>query len=768
MGSSTAFAKGKACRVAFALFALFALTGARMVVGAAPAAAAGGTYVVTSTDDTGGGTLCQGSQPCTLRAAIQRANRDGGASRIEFNIPNPGPHTITIGSGAPLEGLFEGFPTTIDGYTQPGSSPNSHSEISNAVLMVQLDGDGPSSGQDADGFSIFSAGNVVAGLALYDMRKPINIFGANGNTVRGNFIGTNAAGTFATTVRDDAAAGVVMERGAKNNTIGGAAAADRNVISGNPARGVFVNESDTDANNVVNNIVGLSPDGSRALPNRAHGIDLNSGGANNLFRANVVSGNLGSGIEISHPYGDTRGNRVVDNVFGLLPGGRGFASHTRNGPGDPDKPNLRIEDGPVATEITGNVIGNSPFGGIRIDSCVVAACVQNPATTGTRVVGNLIGVTRSGAPASNGPYGVQIDSRATLTTLGPDNEIAHNDVGVKVLGEGTDANTITRNSIHDNGGLGIDLDAVANDQVNRPVISSTTSSSVSGTACGRCVVEVFVTDGGGDGAGEGRTYLASGTADDGGAFSVPIPSSSTARTVTATATDPAGNTSEFSSNVALATGPIAADAFERTVSGGWGTADAGGPWSTGGALESASFSVDGGAGSVTVPTAPMTREATLTETSELDVDVTATVWTNRRATAGDGLVVSLEARRQSDTLAYRARLRLAPDGSVHLGLEAGGALIGSEVTVPGVVHDPDTRLRLRFRARGASPTNLDAKVWLASQPEPGGWNLALQDSTASLQSAGSLGILVGSSETLLAPSVTFSFDDYSVQSPSGK
>ena len=554
MGSGRAPVVARRLQLGATFLALIALTCARLVVGAAPAAAAGGTYVVTSTADTRGGTLCQGTSPCTLRAAIERANRDGGASRIAFNIPNAGPHTITVGSAAPLEGLFEGFPTTIDGYSQPGSSPNTSAEASNAVLRIQIDGDGPSSGQDADGISIFSAGNVVTGLALYDMRKPISIFGtsATGNVVRGNFLGTNAAGTFASTARDDAAAGVVMERGAKSNTIGGTAAAHRNVIGGNAARGVFVNESDTDSNSVVNNIIGLAPSGSRALPNRSHGIDLNSGGANNLFQGNVVSGNLGSGVEISHPYGDTRGNRVVGNVIGLLPGGRSFASHTRNSPGDPDKPNVRVEDGVVATEVTGNVIGNSAFGGIRIDSCVVAACAQNPATTGTRVSGNLIGVTRSGARASNGPYGVQIDNRATRTTLGPDNEIAYNDVGVKVLGETTDANTITRNSIHDNVGLGIDLsptgrnpndandaDTGPNQQLNFPELQIVEPQRVRGKACVGCRVEVFAADG----SWEGRQYLASGTADAQGSFDIATPNVAGGRT--ATATDGAGNTSEF-------------------------------------------------------------------------------------------------------------------------------------------------------------------------------------------------------------------------------
>ena len=49
--------------------------------------------------------------------------------------------------------------------------------------------------------------------------------------------------------------------------------------------------------------------------------------------------------------------------------------------------------------------------------------------------------------------------------------------------------------------------------------------------------------------GEGRTFLGAGNADSAGHFSVQIPSTFGDRVLTSTATDSAGNTSEFSRNL---------------------------------------------------------------------------------------------------------------------------------------------------------------------------------------------------------------------------
>src|SRR4051794_257616 len=77
------------------------------------------TFVVTNTENTGDG---------SLRKAIAEANNAPGQDFITFNIPGPGPHTI---SPAPIGGdpLSAPMPISdsvvIDAYSQPGAVANS-------------------------------------------------------------------------------------------------------------------------------------------------------------------------------------------------------------------------------------------------------------------------------------------------------------------------------------------------------------------------------------------------------------------------------------------------------------------------------------------------------------------------------------------------------------------------------------------------------------------------------------------------------------------
>ncbi len=80
---------------------------------AAPLAAA--TFTVTNTDDSG---------PGSLRQAITDAEAAAGADTIAFAIPGAGVHTITPLTLLPIISQ----PLTIDGYTQPGSSPNTNAD----------------------------------------------------------------------------------------------------------------------------------------------------------------------------------------------------------------------------------------------------------------------------------------------------------------------------------------------------------------------------------------------------------------------------------------------------------------------------------------------------------------------------------------------------------------------------------------------------------------------------------------------------------------
>lgn len=106
---------------------------------------AAATFVVESTGDEGdvipGDQICDANPSpfvivCTLRAAIQEANALPGADTINFNIAGSGVQTIFPTGDLPV--ITE--QVTINGYSQPGASPNTLADTDNAVLLIELRG----------------------------------------------------------------------------------------------------------------------------------------------------------------------------------------------------------------------------------------------------------------------------------------------------------------------------------------------------------------------------------------------------------------------------------------------------------------------------------------------------------------------------------------------------------------------------------------------------------------------------------------------------
>lgn len=201
--------------------------------------------------------------------------------------------------------------------------------------------------------------------------------------------------------------------------------------------------------------------------------------------------------------------------------------------------------------------------------------------------GNLIGTDASGSLAvPNLGRGVDIFAVSTGHRIGGQlpgerNVIAFNGgAGVAVGGNASDGsfgNRISGNSIHDNAGPGIDLgsdgvtandpedgDTGPNKLQNYPVLSSAVSDGISTRIQGTLdtlpattfSIQFFSSPScDPSGYGEGQTFLGEAfvTTDSSGKASlqVSVPSGSANHVVTATATDLAGNTSEFSACVGV-------------------------------------------------------------------------------------------------------------------------------------------------------------------------------------------------------------------------
>jgi trimeric autotransporter adhesin len=357
-------------------------------------------------------------------------------------------------------------------------------------------------GNAHDGMLITSTGSNILIRTCVIARNGndgIEIGGAaQGVRVAGNIIGLDTQGDVA---MGNVGNGVEVDGNAHGIIIGGPQPTfniiAHNVISANGGNGVAI-DGNAYSVQVSFSFIGTDLDGMDALGNAKAGVYLGYGTHSttigspdpNLFT--VISGNLGDGVEMRGTSGNTVvGSLIGTNVLGLLPLPNGG-------------------DGVFFSNSFGNVIG-FPSAGVN----------------GT-----------SGRPANviafNGADGIFVDS-----------------------GSG---NAISDNSIYGNTLLGIDLGPWANLNQAPPVLTSVAmlpvsmqvSGSLTSTPNTTLTIEFFAND---TNEPSGRYFLgfqkvktnAAGIATF--TFFGPLPPTG-ANFVTATATDPANNTSEFSAAAA--------------------------------------------------------------------------------------------------------------------------------------------------------------------------------------------------------------------------
>ncbi len=248
------------------------------------------TFTVTSaSDDFSGG---------TLREAIIESNAspDPGTNTIEFDIPGAGPHVIK--PYAPLPKITKSV--VIDGYTQPGSSPNTAAQGDNAVLSIQIDGSGISDISKRLGLLISADDSTVRGLSIVNFDGYGMVLDGTNNHVEGNFIGVLPNGL--TSAPNGLGLGI-LGGGA---VVGGTAPAARNLISGNAA-GLALGNLDIGGSAgavVQNNLIGTDATGNGDLGNEFVGIALV--GSNNVIggtgagQANTIAynGQVGAALNL--------------------------------------------------------------------------------------------------------------------------------------------------------------------------------------------------------------------------------------------------------------------------------------------------------------------------------------------------------------------------------------------------------------------------------------------------------------------------------------
>ncbi|MEO5917885.1 MAG: M12 family metallopeptidase [Luteolibacter sp.] len=450
--------------------------------------------------------------------------------------------------------------------------------------------------------------NVISGNTQYGIW--ISGSTTTGNSVLGNYIGTNIAGTAA---NPNNAGGVILIDGANHNIIGGDTAAARNVISGNTDAGIWITGSGVDSNTVKGNYVGTNAVGTAALSNTFNGINILGGAANNIVSGNILSGNVSEGLRIADS--GTTGNKVYGNLAGISPTGgtipNGFAGvsilfgatgnqvggamagqrNTLSGNGKVGlafgstgtSGNLAygnyigtdisgmsaIPNGIAGVYITGgcsgNYLGNGPGTGNLISGNAVAGVyVGGQGTTGNFIRNNRVGPNAAGGVTTPQQYeGIWLldESQSNVvggTVSGAANVITGNSGrGISLFDSTSYGQTFQRNSIFGNGGQPVGLFDGSNHGQAKPVLNTavlatgtTVTGSLTSTANTAFTIEFFSSP-------DSRNFIGSTTVTTNGSgaasFNVTLPAIvSAGHSVSATATSQAtGDTSEYSSPVTV-------------------------------------------------------------------------------------------------------------------------------------------------------------------------------------------------------------------------
>jgi hypothetical protein len=542
------------------------------------------TFVVTTSLDSG---------PGSFRQAILDANGNPGPDDIDFNIPGPGVHTIQ-----PLTALpFVTEPVTVDG-SLPGGSPG-----------IELDGSlsapGPMVNGETPGLTLSNhLGSTVRGLIVNEFSHGgILVLAGGSHVIAGNYLGTDATGTIAAGNGSGGGgfiwSGVVVTNSSDNRIGGlpdGPDPADRNVLSGNAFGGIEVlgfvsadplfSPGPADNNVIAGNHVGTDVTGTNNLGNVHYGIYMEASnnndvasnlaahnnrniavafGLENIVRDNVVEDAGNQGIILAF---NSDENVVSDNIV-LDSAREGIEIFGTFG----NIPALSSDSNVIeGNEVTGSSWGDPVVGAILIQGGTNNIIRENTVSEGFA----------SGIHFPNGPIDTSnntIEGNIIFDNARSGIEI-HEIAGFpgQVVG-----NLISANSVFSNDALGIDLsffvptivdgvtpndpldvDTGPNMLQNFPVLSSRSvwnpaqvvAKGVLESAPNTTyVIELFASaEADPSGHGEGEQFIGSISATTNkkgfARFTAPTGVSNLVGDgqtafLTATATDPDGNTSEF-------------------------------------------------------------------------------------------------------------------------------------------------------------------------------------------------------------------------------
>ena len=267
--------------------------------------------------------------------------------------------------------------------------------------------------------------NGENGLAVID---------SNDVTIHANFFG---AGADNTTLLGNRLDGVVVSGSSGNTQLGGVIPLG-NVEAGNGTNGIEVTGA-VNGFTTFNSFAGLLAF-KGAAPNGNDGLLITATGGNNLVRTNVLSGNVGNGIEIG---GDASGVTVDPNIVGMTT--NGMLPLPNGGDG------LLIDGTAHGNVIGGTLVSIIPENNFSGNDGYGVAFVGG--SYGNRLFGADIGTTvRGRTSAGNGLGGVLVGDTSHGNVIGdasanPSNLISGNTGNGLTLTAGTTVNQAVNNYI---------------------------------------------------------------------------------------------------------------------------------------------------------------------------------------------------------------------------------------------------------------------------------------------------------------------------------
>lgn len=332
--------------------------------------------------------------------------------------------------------------------------------------------------------------NVVSGNVAYGL--PLFGAGATGNTIHGNYFGTDITGQYAI----PNTYGVLFDDGSYSNMLGGSLPGEGNLLSGNSGYGVFIYNMGTHSNVVQGNYIGTNSNGTTALPN-AVGIVVDGAAYKHVIDGNIISGNLQQGIYINITGCDS--TQIVRNRIGIA---------INNNPLPNGSDGIRISQGPKHSLIGGN-----------------------PSEA------NIIAHN-----AGNGVYIMFANDDYHL--ISANSFYGNGGLAIDLFSPGVNPNDQN------------DPDSGPNDGLNFPEIDTVIFNSLTGEVeiSGTldtpnpelCEIQIYLADPDPSGHGEGKEYLLSLSPDNTGAWSAVITGLQETDLLTCLSIDPMKNTSEFS------------------------------------------------------------------------------------------------------------------------------------------------------------------------------------------------------------------------------